>query len=70
MLVRLQPEDLAALDEWIDQDGARFSRPEALRVLMRHALGKTVGSRGVQMLEPRLKELPPGIPEGRPDEEP
>jgi len=32
--VRLQPEQLAALDAWImRQDGRRLSRPEAIRIL-------------------------------------
>lgn len=33
--VRLQPDDLAALDAWIDAQGDRSSRPEAVRKLMR-----------------------------------
>ncbi|QDM27500.1 hypothetical protein FNL56_16265 [Tardiphaga sp. vice304] len=32
--VRLQPEQLAALDQWIDKQPASFTRPEAMRALM------------------------------------
>lgn len=39
VLVRLQPEDLAALDSWIDAQEDQPSRPEAVRKLMR--LGMT-----------------------------
>lgn len=37
--MRLQPEDLAALDSWIDAQEDQPSRPEAVRKLMR--LGMT-----------------------------
>ena len=33
--VRLQPDDLAALDAWIDAQDDKPSRPEAVRKLMR-----------------------------------
>jgi hypothetical protein len=36
---RLQPPELSALDEWIDSQGDEVSRPEALRRLMKLALG-------------------------------
>ena len=39
ILVRLQPEDLAALDAWIAARGDNPSRPEAVRTLIR--LGMT-----------------------------
>lgn len=47
--VRLQPDQLQRLDEWIALDGGRFSRPEAIRRLLEHAWGRTV--------EARLKEM-------------
>lgn len=53
--VRLQPDQLHRLDAWIEEDGGRFSRPEAIRVLLEHAWGRTVLSRGVKMLPERLK---------------
>jgi hypothetical protein len=57
VMVRLQPNQLAALDAWIEADGSRFSRPEAIRRLLEHAWENTVASRGVQPQPPRLKEL-------------
>ena len=39
VLVRLQPADLSALDTWISRQEAPLSRPEAIRVLVRQALG-------------------------------
>ena len=36
--VRLQPEDLAALDAWIAKEPDPPSRPEAIRAMMRAAL--------------------------------
>ena len=54
--VRLQPEQLQRLDDWIEEDGGRFSRPEAIRVLIEHAWGRTVASRGVKTLAPKLQE--------------
>ena len=48
--VRLPPDQLQRLDEWIEEDGGRFSRPEAIRVLIEHAWGRTVSSRGVEAL--------------------
>jgi len=36
--VRLQPDDLAALDAWIADQADPPSRPEAMRRLMRQAL--------------------------------
>jgi len=57
--VRLQPDQLQRLDDWIEEDGGRFSRPEAIRKLLDHAWGRTVASRGVKALEQRLPELPP-----------
>jgi hypothetical protein len=36
--VRLQPNDLSALDEWIARQEIPLSRPEAIRVILRQAL--------------------------------
>ena len=36
--VRLQPEQLAALDDWIDLHEPRPSRPEAIRLIVREKL--------------------------------
>ena len=36
--VRLHPDDLAALDAWIEVQGECLSRPEAIRILMRRGL--------------------------------
>lgn len=52
--VRLQPDQLERLDQWIEEDGGRFSRPEAVRRLLEHAWGRTVASRGVKTLPPRV----------------
>ena len=38
--VRLQPNDLAALDAWISDQSDKPSRPEALRKLMRLGIAK------------------------------
>lgn len=35
--VRLQPDDLSAVDKWMAEEGAR-TRPEAIRTLMRRGL--------------------------------
>lgn len=59
--VRLQPDQLQRLDDWIEEDGARFSRPEAIRRLLEHAWGRTNAAKGVKLLEPRVKPLPPRI---------
>jgi len=61
--VRIPPDQLAAIDAWIEEDGARFSRPEAIRTLVNHALGRTALSRGIQFLKPRLSELEPRLKE-------
>jgi hypothetical protein len=37
--VRLQPDQLAALDTWIDRQSDRPSRPEAVRRIMAKELG-------------------------------
>jgi Arc/MetJ-type ribon-helix-helix transcriptional regulator len=50
-------EQLEAIDRWIEEDGGRFDRAEAIRALVNHALGRTVASRGVKMLRPRLRSL-------------
>ncbi|MBD8736245.1 hypothetical protein [Sphingomonas sp. CFBP 13706] len=55
--VHVAPDQLAAIDEWIEEDGARFDRSEAVRALVDHALGRTVASRGVPLLPPRLRSL-------------
>lgn len=40
VLVRLQPDQLAALDRWIADQGAPVpSRPEAVRTILRAAIG-------------------------------
>ncbi|WP_446660365.1 ribbon-helix-helix domain-containing protein [Blastomonas sp. SL216] len=52
--VRLQPDQLERLDQWIEDDGGRFSRPEAIRQLLEHAWGRTVASRGIKELPSRL----------------
>lgn len=36
--VRLQPDDLAALDDWIAKQPEPMSRPEALRAMMARML--------------------------------
>lgn len=54
--VRLPPDQLERLDQWIEDDGGRFSRPEAIRRLLEHAWGRTVDSRGVSSAQPHLKE--------------
>ncbi|SDC02145.1 hypothetical protein SAMN05216337_100142 [Bradyrhizobium brasilense] len=36
--VRLQPDDLTAVDDWIAKHDGEPSRPEAIRTLMRQAL--------------------------------
>lgn len=36
--VRLQSDDLARLDAWIERRGDGLSRPEAIRRLMRYGL--------------------------------
>jgi hypothetical protein len=42
--VRLQPDDLAAVDEWAAKQDAPHTRPEAIRTLVRQALrSKTKG---------------------------
>ncbi len=55
--IQVPPDQLAAIDEWIEQDGARFDRSEAVSALVNHALGRTVASRGVRPLQPRLRSL-------------
>jgi hypothetical protein len=55
ILVRLQPDQLARLDAWIEADGLRFSRPEAIRRLLEHAWGRTVASRGIRMQNPNVR---------------
>jgi hypothetical protein len=39
IMVRLQPDQLAALDAWIDGQKLNPSRPEAIRALLRAVLG-------------------------------
>jgi hypothetical protein len=39
VLVKLPPADLAALDGWISAQDAPYSRPEAIRHLLRVMLG-------------------------------
>jgi hypothetical protein len=39
VVVRLQPPDLSALDEWIEGQDSDVSRPEAVRRLLKAALG-------------------------------
>lgn len=38
MGVRLQPDDLSAVDSWIAEQDEAATRPEAIRTLMRLAL--------------------------------
>jgi hypothetical protein len=38
--VRLQPDDLAAVDAWRDKQNGAPTRPEAIRTLVRKALGR------------------------------
>lgn len=54
--LRLPADQVERLDAWIEEDGGRFSRPEAIRALLEHAWGRTVLSRGVKMLPSTLKE--------------
>lgn len=58
VMVRLDPEQLRRLDDWIEEDGGRFSRPEAIRRLLEHAWGRTAASYGIKTLPPVLRELP------------
>lgn len=58
--IEVGADQLAAIDDWIEEDGARFDRPEAVRALLDHALGRTVASRGVRMLPPLLRSLDDG----------
>ena len=55
--VDIPADQLAAIDDWIEEDGGRFDRAEAIRALANHALGRTVASRGVKTLPPRLRSL-------------
>ena len=46
--VRLQPDQLAALDAWIDQQSVSLTRPEAIRAMMEtilHILSKDTGEK-------------------------
>jgi hypothetical protein len=46
--VRLQPPQLAALDEWITKQAASLTRPEAIRAMMEtilHILSKDTGKK-------------------------
>lgn len=54
--VRLLPDQLKRLDDWIEEDGARFSRPEAIRRLLETAWGRTVASRGLKPIPSLLEE--------------
>ena len=56
-MVRLAPDQLARLDAWIEDDGGRFSRPEAIRQLLEMAWGRTAAARGLKNLPPKLKTL-------------
>jgi hypothetical protein len=38
--VRLQPNDLAAVDQWAEKQKEPHTRPEAIRALVRKGLGK------------------------------
>lgn len=38
LMVRLQPDQLAALDAWIAKNGGTMTRPEAMRLLMAKGL--------------------------------
>jgi hypothetical protein len=38
--VRLQPDDLAAVDQWAAKQKEPHTRPEAMRALIRKGLGK------------------------------
>lgn len=55
--IEVGADQLAAIDDWIEEDGERFDRPEAVRALLDNALGRTVASRGVRMLPPLLRSL-------------
>ena len=55
--IEVGPDQLAAIDDWIEEDGARFDRSEAVRALMDQALGRTVASRGVRLLPPPVRSL-------------
>lgn len=60
--IEVGPDQLAAIDDWIEEDGGRFDRSEAVRTLVDHALGRTVASRGVRPLPPQLRSLDDGDP--------
>ncbi len=40
IMVRLRPEELAALDQWIEAKGGVLSRPLAIRALIREMVGR------------------------------
>ncbi|MXP28108.1 hypothetical protein GRI58_04635 [Porphyrobacter algicida] len=56
--VRLQPDQLARLDDWIEEDGGRFTRPEAIRTLLNHAWGLTNGAKGIKPAPDRVPPAP------------
>lgn len=39
--VRLSPRDIELLDQWIEADGQRASRPEAMRRILRLVAART-----------------------------
>jgi hypothetical protein len=48
VLVRLQPDQLNALDSWIAKQDASLTRPEAIRAMMEtilHILSKDTGEK-------------------------
>jgi hypothetical protein len=55
--IEVGPDKLAAVDDWIEEDGGRSDRSEALRALVDHAFGRTVASRGVRPLPPLLRSI-------------
>jgi cytochrome c553 len=42
VMVRLQPEQLKKLDEWIARQPASLSRPEAVRTLLALSMGEMI----------------------------
>jgi hypothetical protein len=58
--VRLQPDQLKALDDWISKQAAPLTRPEAIRAMMEtilHILSKDPGEKPAGAGAARAKEL-------------
>jgi hypothetical protein len=56
VVVRLQPPQLSALDDWIAKQSAPLTRPEAIRAMMEtilHILSKDVGHKPTKKAKTR-----------------